>query len=282
MHIAMESLTQATILSQSRQGTAEDQLLTANKDLVGTSDQLGHNNNAEESPSTPQVNELISELGRSQALSEGSTGITAVLGKRKGQTDDSQNQTPLPGPPTFAQSELQDIVARPVAKLPAGHKSRRSQHTIKPIPKQTISVGHPLRDPGLKIVDQVVRDAASHALHFMKDPPKPLVDWTDSKNTNDQDSDGIHRPHLDIDPHKEETVSSADVVTILDHEPDTRPRLTMNPPMWAHVRLRIPGHYFHNTDPDYSLARKYASLSIGSVAIKGDSAIYSEIGMTNE
>jgi hypothetical protein len=192
LHVAMEALTKATASSQS---TPEIQLRAAGKDVA----------------------------------SEGSTVITTrALRKRKERTNDSQNQKPHLGPLTAAQSELQDIASRPVAKLPARRDRQRPQHTILPIPSRNISIGQPLRDPELKIMDQVIRDAALHAQHFLKNPPKPLVDWTNGESTNDQDLDGVHVPHLHID-HSKEAVSSSEVVTIRDHEPDGRPRLTRNP-----------------------------------------------------
>jgi hypothetical protein len=230
---AMEALTKATASSQS---TQEIQLQATGKDVAGTSDKLAqiqeHNKNTS---SVAQTNKSCSEVGLSQASSESSAVITTALGKRKERSTDPQNQKPLLGPLTAAQSELQDMASRRVAKLPAGHNRRRSQH-ILPIPSQSVSIGHPLRDPELKIMDQVVRDAASHAQHLLQNPPKPLVDWTNGESANDQDLDSLYGPHLHIDPSKE-IVSSPEVVTIRDHEPDSRPKLTRKPPIWARVSV---------------------------------------------
>jgi hypothetical protein len=271
LHVAMDDLIQSTKDSATSQRSlppAELQLHLADKNIAGpSSDKFTpareHGDNREGSQARVRTNVVLS---RPRELSEASTVPLAVLGKRKEQTDDLQNR-----PPPLTEttpSELRDIALRPVAKLPA---DRGLQGGTTPLPIQTTSFGHQLRDSALKHADDAIRDAASHGLYFLNNPPKPLADWTNDENMDDQDLNIVHQPHVEQDHDNEEIVSS-EIVTIRDHEPDPRPKLLTNPPIWAQVGFQ-PGSVVNFSTHLHcvSLVRKYASLSIGSAATKGDS-----------
>ena len=235
LHVAMDALTQSTkdsTTSQHSLPTTELQLHSVDKNVAGLSSNeftpaQDHGGNREGSQSGVRTNEVLS---RPREPSETSAVPPAVLGKRKEQTDDSQNRPP-PTLSEAAQSELRDIALRPVAKLPA---DRGSQREMTPLPIQAVSSGHQLRDSALKHADDAIRDAASHALYFLNDPAKPLADWTNDENMDDQDLNVVHQPHFEHDHDNEEIVSS-EIVTIRDHEPDPRPKFPTNPPIWAQV-----------------------------------------------
>ena len=210
----------------------------------------------------PRVGEQHSEIDLSRASLTDHTVVKGTTGKRKERIDDSQDQTPRLGLSTIVQSQFER--SRPIAKLPAQHLLYLQPATLA---KQPMSGGRTAHDPMPKIIEQVIQDAAADALLVLNDPPVPLADWTNDDNASDQDLDSAYESHIDADPGD----LSSNIVTVRDHEADSKPTLSTNPPIWAQVIVIVQEQRTHITFTlPYSLVRKYASLLTGSAVTKGD------------